>query len=1151
MKTQFANALFKFLFLGVLALASGERLTAADDDPLPRLRDGFVNPPASARPHVWWHWMNGNVTEEGIRADLDAMAAAGIGGAQIFDAGCNVPFGGVGFNTSLWYDRLLFAIREAKKRGIEICLANCSGWSSSGGPWITPERSMKFVRFTETPVTGPSDFDAALPVPKDCNGFYQDIAVLAVPVPEASKTTMESVGYTVRSPLSDDPKRLAEITDLDRDSAFVIDGDALPADEKADYDAGLTATDKSLVRDDEKGTSLEFAFNAPFTVRGFTILLREWNYSWSRRGRVELFASDDGKTWRLASDSHYNMSEDGLTVMEPRYYPVAKAFTARYVRVRISFGGMKGKGSFCMFRLESRCSVPDVDPRSFKARTFVVENEAPPAVPSAFAVRRETVIDLTAKLGADGRLAWSVPAGDWKILRFGMAANGVRNHPSTEFGGGLECDKLSKEALDWHFDQYIGRVVSLTKNVPGVEGAGFNNVLVDSYEVGCQNWTQGFEKEFRARAGYEILPFLPVLAGVVIDDFDVCGRFLWDYRRTIADLFAENYSGRLAARCHENGLKFSLEGYGSCPSDDLQYGAAADIPMAEFWAQGEGRHEPSVGNAKVASSLAHFWGRRFCATESFTAPGGCHGYGRWQDTPRSIKAQGDRVYCAGVNRIIYHRYVHQPFGERYRPGMTMGPWGMHLERTLTWWPQAHAWFKYQARTQFLLQEGRVVNDALLFAGEDVPTYVNVGDLPRGYGWDACTASALPALSVEDGQLVSPGGVRYRVLDIPASRAITPKTLAQLERLAAAGATLVVHGPAPTAGRGLVDGRIDDAALAARAKRLWASPHVIDVGDVADLVASRQRAFDRLGLKPDFASDGGERIDYCHRDFGAGVEAYFVAWSGTNAQKVACTFRVAGKAAEVWDAETGKRYALATEEADGRTAATLSFTPTGAFFVFFTPKADATLAAAPDPLAWTPCAEVTGPFTLTVPVLPPAGGAPTGRTVVRTLAHPTDWTAIDDDEIRYFSGTACYDFTVPAAAAGADGRLFLDLGEVREFAEVTVNGKAYPVLWKKPYRVDVSEFAGRELAVEVKVTNLWPNRLIGDAHLPEDCTWADEADPSGGFAIKAIPEWVKAGGTSPNGRRTFATWRHWEAGDRLLPSGILGPIRLLAADDGRR
>ena len=1143
MKAKPATDLVKFLFIRCLLLACGA--CAAADDPLAGLRDGFANPPASARPHVWWHWMNGNVTEEGIRADLDAMASAGIGGAQIFDAGCNVPFGGVGFNTPLWYERLLFAIREAKQRGLEICLANCSGWSSSGGPWITPERSMKVVRFTETPVTGPSDFDAALPVPNDCNGFYRDIAVLAVPVPAAEKTTMESVGYTVRSPLSDDPKRLAEITDLNRDSAFVIDGDALAADEKVDFDAGLTAEGLGHDRDGEKGTSLEFAFSAPFTVRGFTILLREWGYSWNRQGRVELFASDDGKTWRLASDSLYNMAEDGLTVMEPRYYPIAQAFTARYVRARVSFGGMKGRGSFCMFRLESRMSVPDIDPRSFKARTRVAENEAPPEVPPAFAVRRETVVDLTAKLGADGRLKWRVPAGDWKILRFGMAANGVHNHPSSETGGGLECDKLSKEAVDYHFDRYIGKVASLAKDAPGVAGTGFNNVLVDSYEVGCQNWTQGFEGEFRARAGYDIIPFLPVLAGVVIDDLDTCGRFLWDYRRVIADLFAENYSGRLAARCHENGLKLSLEGYGNCPSDDLQYGAAADIPMAEFWAQGEGRAAPSVGNAKTASSLAHFWGRKYCATESFTAPGGCIGYGRWQDTPRSIKAQGDRVYCAGVNRIIYHRYAHQPFGEKYRPGMTLGPWGMHLERTLTWWPQAQPWFKYQARTQFLLQEGCAVNDALLFTGEDVPTYVNVGDLPQGYGWDAVTASALESLTVADGRLVAPSGVRYRILDIPASRAITPKTLAQLERLAAAGATLVVHGSAPTVSRGLVGGRIDDAALAARAKRLWASPRVVDVGGVADLVAARQKAFDRMGLGPDFASDGGECVDYCHRDYGAGVEAYFVAWSGTNAQEVACTFRVTGKAAEVWDAETGRRYALATVAADGRTAAKLSFTPTGAFFIFFTPKADATLAAAPDLRTLAPCADVTAPLTLTVPVLPPAGGEPTGRTIEKTLAQPTDWTAIDDDEIRYFSGTARYEFTVPAAAAGADGRLYLDLGEVREFAEVTVNGKGYPVLWKKPYRVDVSEFAGRELAVGVRVTNLWPNRLIGDAHLPEDCAWAETADFSGGYAIKEIPEWVKAGGTSPTGRRAFATWRHWAAKDRLLPSGILGPIRLWA------
>ena len=1137
------------------AIPADVRGAGAAADAVSKLAAEFARPPRSAAPQVWWQWMNGNVTKSGILADLEAMDAIGIGGAQIFDSGRDGPPGNVTLATEAWYDHVAYACAEAKKRKLEICLVNGGGCSCSGGPWITPENAMKFLEHSETTAVGPCEFNAKLPIaPVNTNGFYRDVCVIASPVPAAECENMEAAGFTLTSPLSSDPKELAQLTDSSNDSAIVIESHTDKPEPKVEFDAGTSGVSKT-VGTDGPGTELVFAFNRPFVVRGFTILLREWQYSWNRKGIVRLYSSADGKSWRRECSVDYGMVEDGVTVGEPRLYAIPKPFSARYVKAEVTYGGMNGQGSFCTFWLESRVRMADVKTRSFRTRS-VIENSEPIVTPAELTVDPAKVVDLTAKMDASGLLKWSVPAGEWKIFRFGMACNGMSNHTPTDTGFGLECDKLSKRAIDIHYDHYIAKAAARMRTKGGDNGFGFNNVLVDSYEVGTQNWTDGFEREFRRRAGYDLTPFMPAFANLVVGSFDLSERFFRDYRRVIADLFIENYAGRLAERCHADGLRLTVEGYGTGPFDDLEYSAVADVPMAEFWADGEdvrktkGRENHAIGSARIASSAAHLYGRRVCAAESFTAPSGERGYGRWQDTPRTMKAQGDRVYCAGVNQIVYHRYCHSPFGDAYRPGTSMGPWGVHFERSLTWWNQAKEWIAYQTRVQHLLQEGRYVADALLLAGDDLPNYGYVGSLPPGHASDGCPVSALADLKVERGMIVSPGGTRYRFLDVPASRSIARTTLAQLERLAAEGATLALHGEAPKCDCGLVGGKIDDAGLAGRAARLWNSPRAVRVA--ADETAGRAEAVAKLKIARDFSSDAGERVDFMHREYGNGVEAYFLAYDGLEPRSVVCSFRVSGKSAELWDPMSGRRYSLRAEERDGRTEATLGFDPAGSWFVVFSPARGKVELPLPPAFAKKPVAATVSPLELTMPVLPVAGAKPTGKTVTTTLAKPTDWAAMDDEEIKYFSGTATYRFSVTCEAAiPSDGRLYLDLGEVRDFAEVTVNGVAYPTLWKLPYRVDVTEAAakGAKLEVTVRVTNLWPNRMIGDERLPPDCEWGEESFV-GGAPLKGLPDWVRDGKPSPSGRHTFTTWHHWKATDKLLSSGILGPIRLLADAEDR-
>ena len=1167
-------------------LLSAAFVAAATMSTAGTLDEGFRTPPRTAKPHTWYHMMNGNVTKEGITCDFEALAKAGIGGVQMFDAGCDVPAGPMDFNSPAWFDMFAHAQKEAKRLGLEICIPNCSGWSSSGGPWNPPANGMKRVVYTETAVKGPTTFADVLPREKNDNGFYADIAVLAYPTPKPG----------------------AKISNLA---------------EKTFAERGITRRDTT---------------------------------------------------------------------------PVAPEQT----------------------------------------------------------VAKDKTVELTAKMGKDGRLVWDVPAGDWTILRVGYICNGRCNHPASDHGRGLEVDKLSASAMDYHFEQYVARLCQ-TLGVPKdkIAETGFNNILVDSYEVASQNWTQDFDKTFARRMGYSLIPYMPVFAGRVVGSVEESERFLEDFRRVVADLFAENYAGRLTELCHRHGLLCSIEPYGNCPSDDLQYGQDIDVPMAEFWsnaARGD-HHQGDIGNSRLAAALAHVWGRRYAATESFTADPGAGG--RWRTTPFSIKSQGDRVYAAGINRIIYHRFTHQPWaGDKYLPGMTMGRWGMHLDRTQTWWKYAPSWFDYQSRCQWMLQEGTFVADVLFWCGEDVPQGGVDDSLPVGYDKDICATKALMALTVKDGRVVVPGGVSYALLALPQKETMSPACLKKIGELIDAGAK-VCGVKKPVRAPGLRGWPQADQDVKALADAVWAK------GVMAKNPGDALKA---LGIEPDFTSTEPDpsrgAVSIHRRD--ASADWYFVALDNEAPRKFEASFRLTGRVPEIWDAETGAiAEAKVWRTGKGRTTVMLEFPPSGSAFVVFrrasanrhlvsaaadvkvrpeytVPKKAHTLEIKKaeygvfnggrrdcarvsdfvkpgrpvgvnnvdlggDPVpnkvkafeaiywlngkrcrdlaqensrytlpagaklegAWyglidptweppkeSPVIDVTAkvaaavengeinlriendelagrdplflvpkefrvtyvydgeevssrygehsvfalpearekpqpaptweltkdggvlawqPLTAklvwsdgaqqTVSANPPASVLVTGAWDV---AFPAGWSAPasvtfnslmpwnehSDTGVKYFSGTATYTKKVAAASVkpllANGGRVMLDLGTVKNFAEVTVNGTKYPVLWKPPFRVDVTDAVANaaEIDVEVKVTNLWPNRLIGDDRLyADDCEWNGKSHKGKKeFGVKRIPDWVKEGQPSPTGRHTFTTWKHWSKEDPLQNSGLLGPVQ---------
>ena len=550
--------------------------------------------------------------------------------------------------------------------------------------------------------------------------------------------------------------------------------------------------------------------------------------------------------------------------------------------------------------------------------------------PQKQVVARKNEIDLTDRMHGDGTLEWDVPEGDWTILRIGHVCSGTRNHPASETGCGLEVDKLSAKAMDVHFNSYVGKVCDILKAELGGE-SGIMNIHVDSWEVGCQNWTQGFDKVFERRCGYSIRPWLPVFAGCIVESVDKTERFLEDFRRLVADLFAENYAGRLAELCRARGLAFSAEPYGYGNFDDFAYGRQAAIPMGEFWSMTDRGPKYIFWNDtyiyRLAAYLSHVWGRRFAAAEAFTSQP--HNGGRWLTTPFQVKSQGDVVYARGINRFVYHRYVHQPWADdRYLPGMTMGRWGMHLDRTQTWWHIAPSLFSYQSRCQWMLQEGRFVADVLYWNGEEAP---NMGKsrleypagriaMPQGYSCDFCATKAVESLQVRDGKVVVPGGVEYRLLVLPDTDTMSEKMVRRVGELVEAGAK-VVSVRRPVRAPGLNGLACDMPAF------------VDSVWKKGVMECSVAEALRRLSVDSDFRSDE-KNAEWIHRTDGTS-DWYFVSIANATNVSFEASFRVCGKAPEIWNPETGEiRAADVWRVENGCTVVALDFPPAGSTFVVF-------------------------------------------------------------------------------------------------------------------------------------------------------------------------------------------------------------------------
>ena len=765
-----------------------------------------------------------------------------------------------------------------------------------------------------------------------------------------------------------------------------------------------------------------------------------------------------------------------------------------------------------------------LDPHT-RAEAFVPDLRPAPAdavIPSG------KVVDLTDRMDAKGHLNWTPPAGNWTVVRIGYTSTGVMNRPATKAGFGLEVDKLSRKATDVHWENLINKMLADAKGLSSLK-----SILIDSHEVGMQNWTEDFAKEFKARRGYDLIPRLLAVTGRVLDNTETTERVLWDLRFTVAELMAQNYFGYFAEKCHASGLQLAVEPYGPGSFDASASALLADIPMTEFWQKSDSSPPRNLWQwtTQVISSAAHLSGRSIVAAESFTTI-----KGNFKDQPYGLKKQGDWAFANGINRYYFHTFAHQPWNDAVKPGMTFGPYGGDFHRNNTWWPRSRAWMDYIARCQFLLQTGTFQADVLALYGDErgFNNFLGEKELPDlenlpGLKTDLGGMSSLGNLSVDtngDLQVTFKGKLldtRYKLLLLKRADLMTPEHVAKLGALADKGAK--IFAPKPLRSPSLQNYPAADQTLQALIKRYWETKLIRDPAEFTVAAAA---------LVPD-CEVPEETLFNRHR---VGTDdVYFIANQRNEAREITAKFRVSGKQPEIWNPLTGEIADASNWNllADGRTEVRLSLAQLDSLFIVFR-------TATKSQGKTTPKMEFKDVLSLNdnwVVAFDPAWGPQEPVAFDRLIP----WNESASDEIKYFSGTATYRkvFDLPPEVSAPSAlrlppSVFLDLGQVEVIAKVTLNGKELGTLWKPPFRVDVSRAMKAGVnTLEVEITNLWVNRLIGDSRFPN-------------FG-PGFPDWLVNGNPVPDdaSRKTFilAPGR-WTESDPLVASGLIGPVTLQTA-----
>lgn len=1058
-----------------LSLLAWTAVCPADAQQTRSLREQFQNPSDEAKPWTFWYWMYGAVSKEGITADLEAMKHAGLGGTYL------MPIKGIHEGaqydgkaqqlTPEWWEMVRFSMEEADRLGLKLGMHICDGFALAGGPWITPKESMQKVVWSDTIVDGGKLNALRLPQPEAYENYYEDIALFALPVEDAADEMPAKITCV----------NLATANNVK--SAQTVNMDA----------AGIIRSSYPCY--------IQYEYKQAFTCRNIEIVLNGNNY---QAHRLKVMASNDGVNYRFVKQlvparQGWQNTDENSTHSIP-------ATTARYFRFYWTPEGSE-PGSEDMDAAKWKPNLKIKQLRLHQeARLNQWEGKAGLVWRVAESTREEEigkedcyslsqVINLTeqyknapASHSKEKTITAVLPKGKWKLLRMGHTATGHTN--ATGGGGkGLECDKFNPRTVRKQFDNWFAQ--AFVKTHPEVARRVLKYMHVDSWECGSQNWSDSFAKEFRTRRGYDLLPYLPLLAGIPMESAGRSEEILRDVRTTIAELVVDVFYQVLSDCAKEYDCQFSAECVApTMVSDGLLHYQKVDLPMGEFWLNSPTHDKPN--DMLDAISGAHIYGKNIIQAEGFTEV-----RGTWDEYPAMLKTLLDRNYALGINRLFYHVYVHNPWLDR-QPGMTLDGIGLFFQRNQTWWDKgAKAFSEYATRCQSLLQYGHPVTDIAVFTGEEVPRRSVlperlVSSLPglfgterveserirlanegqplrvrpvgvthsanmadpekwvnplRGYAYDSFNKDALLRLAkAENGRMKLAEGMGYKVVVLPLSRPMNPEP---------------VLSPA-------VRKKMDELKAA---------------GVIVPALPYTEEDFSAYGLERDMIVP--EDVAWMHRSGELG-DIYFVANQREETRTFTASMRINGRKPECWNPVTGEMNTHPSYRIhDNRTEVTLTLAPNESVFIVFPTEEAAdkerTSTDKREPLNRT---LETEEYTVTF--------LATGKTVVRKDLF--DWSKEEDEQIRYYSGTAVYKATFRWKDKLKKGQpVYLNLGKVCNLATVRVNGIDCGTVWTAPYRADITSALKKGTnELEIEVTNTWANALKGvdEGKAPYDGIWTN-------------------------------------------------------------
>lgn len=1087
------------------------------------LKQIFNAPAEEAKPGVFWYWMHASISKEGITADLEAMKEAGIGLAYIFNIKdvTNPPlYEPVAEQLSPeWWKMIKHAVSEAKRLDIKIAMNACDGFELAGGPWITPELSMQRITWTKTYVTGGNVYEEILPQPEMKENYYRDIAVYAFPTIDNSSTNSIVPKIT---------------TSNNQNVPYLC----------------IKDNGKKLFRSIEP-CWIQYKFEQPYTCRSIIVQTKGNNY---QAHRLVIKVSDNGTDFREVkkmqpprhgwedTDADYTSSVEPVTARYFRFYwdkegsePASEDLDAAKWKPTLKIAALVLSGEPVINNYEGKsAAVWRISPRTTDKQ-----------LTDSLCIPVDKIINITDKMDSTGRISWNAPEGNWTILRIGHTSNGHTNYTGGK-GLGLECDKFNPEAAKLQFDKWYGEIVRQMGSdlVPEV----LNVFHIDSWECASQNWSPVFRDEFKKRRGYDIMPYLPVMAGIPVGSADVSERILYDIRQTVAELVNDNFFSTMIKLAHKKGCMCSAECIApTMTSDGMLHHSLTDLPMGEFWLRSPTHDKPN--DILDAVSGAHIYGKNIVQSECFTEIRLI-----WDEHPGMLKTLGDRNFALGINRFIYHVFTHNPWMDR-EPGMTLDKVGLYFQRDQTWWKQGYAYMDYIRRCQSLLQQGDYVADIAVFTGEEIPSRAIlperlISTLPgiigekqieyetrrmknenvpesespvkvwhtanitdpakwinplRGYAYDSFNKDALLRLAkVNNGEVQFSEHNSYKLIVVPGPRKMSPtggimsKEVAQkLLKMVKQGATiLLIDKPVKTPG--YTNSTKKDSQLKQAANELWKGYNPARMGNFSE---------------PYVATVGKGRIIYGTYNFDTfdniGIERDFIATD--EAGKEAFNIAFAHRTAPGFDV-----YFVSNQEEKQRTL-TLSLRVTGKLPEIFDPVTGETMKAN----QWK-----TENNRTELPVRLDANGSLfvvlqnntslesdnnglnwfepksvktiEGKWKVKfsnEMENPDsvvifdeliDWTTHPNDAIRYYSGTAAYATGFQWEQTENESRVWLSTGKVANIAEVIVNGTNCGVAWTYPYRVDITKALkpGNNELI-INVTNTYGNRFAGDQNLPEN------------------------------------------------------------------